>query len=96
MGEPMARHWGIPNVTAPMRSGVQPAPEPHIAPNTQRDNVIQLVARSSPARLNSRSKEVEPFIDERELGACGFLVAFLCLVGFILVVSYMGFQSFVS
>lgn len=34
----MSRNFGLPNVTAPMRSGAQPAPEPHNRADTQRDS----------------------------------------------------------
>lgn len=89
-------HWRARDVTSRETVGGDQSPGSlHSARDTQRaDNVIQLASRSSPARLNSGSKEGQLFIDERELGACCLFIAFLSVVGGLLVLFYCGFHSF--
>ena len=79
-------------------SGAQPRSGLHIGADTHADNVIQLASRLPPgtARLNSRSKEVEPFIDPFEFGSnilfAAVVLAPIAIVGGI-VIGYLAFVA---
>ena len=85
----MTRHFGL---TRPVAStgGAHPLPASHSAHDTQRDSI------PFPSGSLFESRDVsDPSVDERELGACCFFLALLSLVGFVLLVGYVGLQSFV-
>ena len=62
------RNFGIPNTTSRRAVGGMTSPAALDAPDTQRANSVA-VARPPLVRINSRSKEVEPFIHGFELGS---------------------------
>jgi hypothetical protein len=91
----MSRNFGLTqinanqNVTTRAAVGGNQPRGPHIGADTHADNVIQLVRRSSPARLNSRSQEVEPFFHPFEFGSycllfgvCALPALFVCAAVF--------------
>jgi len=89
-----ARHFGL---TTRSASGAQPPSGPLPSADTTRaDNVIQLAGRSSPARLNSRSKEVEPFFDHREFGSCVLFFFVVTAPAVLVTAAVVGYALFIA
>jgi hypothetical protein len=88
-------HWR----TARSESGGQlPSGPPHSAYTTRADNVIQLASRLPPgtARLNSRSKEVEPFINPFEFGSYCLLVSVTLLPSLFVCAAVFVYAAFIA
>jgi len=79
-------------------SGDEPSAGAPIAHDTQRDNVIQLASRLPPgtARLNSRSKEVEPFLHPFEFGSYCLLFGVLLLPSLFVCAAVFVYAAFIA